>query len=108
MKKLFCANLVPVIETDGVDYKCVAYKLDSDQEMDVGDNWNGDIESYIRKRHLEITTDKYFLDECMNSYKEYSLAVSLDRKGIKIDDELFCEFDDGDLWSMALYYTREE
>ena len=101
MKKLFCANLVPVIESDSI-----SYKLDGEHEIPIGDDWDGDIEGYIRKRHLEIAPDKSRLDDCNKFYKKYPLTTPLDRNGIQTNDELFCEFDDGDLWSMTLYYVH--
>lgn len=103
MKKLFFANVVPVIEPDKF-----IYKLDCEHELDIGDNWDGDIKSYIGKRDSETVADKSYREEYIKYYKEYPLTTPLDRNGIISDEELFCEFDDGDLWAMTLYYTRED
>lgn len=103
MKRLFFANIVSVVESGKL-----INKLDCEHEIAVEDDWDGDIKSYIRKRDSKTIADKSYREEYVKIYKEYPLTTSLDRNGIISDEELFFEFDDGDLWSMTLYYMRDD
>lgn len=95
MKKLFYANLVT---TNG---KIGEYQFDCEHEVDVGDDWDGNIRNFL-KRKLSF----YPHPEDINFYDKLSYNFSIDRQGIVTNNELFVEFDDGDSWSMTLYYTK--
>lgn len=97
-KRLYVANVVR-----DIGKKEEAYRLDPVGEKVMGEVWDGDIEKLLRvkNRHYNHPEDIIY-------YKTYPFESPLDRNGIFGDDELFVEFDDGDLWAMTLYYTKSE
>lgn len=95
MKKLFFANLAPV------NSRLDEYQLDCEHEVDVEDNWDGDMSSFLKKKF-----SFYPHSEDIKFYENLPYNFSLDRQGIVTNRELFVEFDDGDSWSMALYYIK--
>lgn len=97
-KRLFSANVVCDLGEEGS-----AYRLEPVGEKVMGEIWNMDLEELFRQKHKN---DKH--PEDITFHKSYPYNTPLDRNGLSGDEELFVEFNDGDLWGMSFYYTKEE
>lgn len=92
-KRLFSANVVSISKN--------TYRLDPIGETVIGEVWDGDLEEWLRARNRH-----YAHPEDISYYKTFPYEGVLDRNGISGDEELFVEFDDGDLCGMTFYYTK--